>query len=178
MRPRRAAALLSVLLLTVIGACAPPDADVSDPASHDEPIELPYDEPPDYDSYDEYGDYEEDWGAPHPAEDELRDGTDPDDVGTRVGSICEDGSESDATGRGACSWHGGVDQWVLDDGTTIEDYEEPGYDDSSSYGEEDYFDDTSGDPCADYGDCYEDEGEYYDDYDYDPGEEDWRDDGW
>lgn len=29
----------------------------------------------------------------------------------RVGAVCEDGSRSDATGRGACSGHGGVDYW-------------------------------------------------------------------
>lgn len=30
----------------------------------------------------------------------------------RTGAICSDGSYSDATGRGACSWHGGVSQWL------------------------------------------------------------------
>lgn len=30
----------------------------------------------------------------------------------RVGAICRDGSRSSATGRGACSWHGGVSQWL------------------------------------------------------------------
>lgn len=30
---------------------------------------------------------------------------------TRSGAICNDGSYSSATGRGACSWHGGVAQW-------------------------------------------------------------------
>mgnify|MGYP006879035078 CR=1 FL=1 len=33
-------------------------------------------------------------------------------AGKRVGAVCEDGSRSSATGRGACSWHGGVDYWV------------------------------------------------------------------
>lgn len=31
-----------------------------------------------------------------------------------VGAICRDGSYSYATGRGACSWHGGVAQWVYE----------------------------------------------------------------
>jgi len=30
---------------------------------------------------------------------------------TRVGCRCEDGTFSAATGAGACSWHGGVDEW-------------------------------------------------------------------
>lgn len=33
-------------------------------------------------------------------------------TGGRVGAICRDGSRSSATGRGACSHHGGVAQWV------------------------------------------------------------------
>lgn len=32
--------------------------------------------------------------------------------GYRIGAICNDGSYSDATGRGACSWHGGVSEWL------------------------------------------------------------------
>lgn len=32
--------------------------------------------------------------------------------GTRIGAICRDGSRSYATGRGACSHHGGVDHWL------------------------------------------------------------------
>ena len=35
----------------------------------------------------------------------------------RVGAICNDGSESTATGRGACSHHGGVKCWKYSDGT-------------------------------------------------------------
>jgi antitoxin component YwqK of YwqJK toxin-antitoxin module len=31
----------------------------------------------------------------------------------RVGAICNDGTRSSATGRGACSWHGGVDHWLV-----------------------------------------------------------------
>lgn len=31
----------------------------------------------------------------------------------RVGAFCRDGTRSSATGRGACSWHGGVNQWIL-----------------------------------------------------------------
>jgi antitoxin component YwqK of YwqJK toxin-antitoxin module len=30
----------------------------------------------------------------------------------RTGAICNDGSRSSATGRGACSWHGGVQYWL------------------------------------------------------------------
>ena len=33
-------------------------------------------------------------------------------IPSRVGAICRDGSRSDATGRGACSHHGGVDYWL------------------------------------------------------------------
>jgi hypothetical protein len=33
-------------------------------------------------------------------------------VSYRTGAICRDGSRSLATGRGACSWHGGVARWV------------------------------------------------------------------
>ncbi len=32
--------------------------------------------------------------------------------GGRTGAICEDGTRSDATGRGACSHHGGVSSWL------------------------------------------------------------------
>lgn len=32
--------------------------------------------------------------------------------GGRVGAICRDGTRSYATGRGACSHHGGVDHWL------------------------------------------------------------------
>ncbi len=31
--------------------------------------------------------------------------------GRRIGALCRDGSRSGATGRGACSWHGGVAEW-------------------------------------------------------------------
>lgn len=30
----------------------------------------------------------------------------------RTGAVCKDGSRSSATGRGACSHHGGVSRWV------------------------------------------------------------------
>lgn len=33
--------------------------------------------------------------------------------GARIGAICRDGSRSSATGRGACSHHGGVAQWII-----------------------------------------------------------------
>lgn len=32
----------------------------------------------------------------------------------RTGAECHDGSYSSATGRGACSWHGGVYQWLYE----------------------------------------------------------------
>jgi hypothetical protein len=35
----------------------------------------------------------------------------------RIGATCRDGSESGATGRGACSHHGGVRCWKYSDGT-------------------------------------------------------------
>lgn len=31
----------------------------------------------------------------------------------RVGARCRDGTFSQATGRGACSWHGGVSEWLM-----------------------------------------------------------------
>ncbi len=37
--------------------------------------------------------------------------------GYRTGARCRDGSRSNATGRGACSWHGGVSCWYYSDGT-------------------------------------------------------------
>src|SRR6266567_3587253 len=35
----------------------------------------------------------------------------------RIGAICNDGTESTAMGRGACSHHGGVRCWKYSDGT-------------------------------------------------------------
>ena len=35
----------------------------------------------------------------------------------RIGAVCRDGSEGGATGRGACSHHGGVRCWKYSDGT-------------------------------------------------------------
>lgn len=35
----------------------------------------------------------------------------------RVGAVCNDGTISSATGRGACSHHGGVMCWKYSDGT-------------------------------------------------------------
>ncbi len=32
--------------------------------------------------------------------------------GARIGRICNDGTRSNATGRGACSHHGGVNHWL------------------------------------------------------------------
>lgn len=36
----------------------------------------------------------------------------PSSSGTRYGAICRDGTRSNATGRGACSHHGGVSMWL------------------------------------------------------------------
>jgi hypothetical protein len=38
-------------------------------------------------------------------------------VRQRVGAVCNDGSSSGATGRGACSHHGGVQCWKYSDGS-------------------------------------------------------------
>ncbi len=35
----------------------------------------------------------------------------------RIGALCNDGTESGATGSGACSHHGGVNCWLYSDGT-------------------------------------------------------------
>jgi hypothetical protein len=35
----------------------------------------------------------------------------------RIGAMCNDGTTSTATGRGACSHHGGVSCWLYSDGT-------------------------------------------------------------
>jgi hypothetical protein len=37
--------------------------------------------------------------------------------GYRIGAICNDGTQSNATGSGACSWHSGVMCWLYSDGT-------------------------------------------------------------
>lgn len=34
------------------------------------------------------------------------------DPSTRVGAVCSDGTRSSSTGNGACSGHGGVDEWI------------------------------------------------------------------
>ena len=39
----------------------------------------------------------------------------------RVGAICRDGSTSDATGRGACSWHRGVRTWLYEQPYWVEE---------------------------------------------------------
>jgi hypothetical protein len=36
--------------------------------------------------------------------------------GYRIGAICNDGTQSSATGSGACSYHGGVMCWFYSDG--------------------------------------------------------------
>ena len=38
---------------------------------------------------------------------------------TRVGAICKDGWISEATGPGACSWHGGVAKWRVQPDVTV-----------------------------------------------------------
>jgi hypothetical protein len=35
----------------------------------------------------------------------------------RMGAICNDGTQSSATGSGACSHHGGVSCWLYSDGS-------------------------------------------------------------
>ncbi|MCE7996911.1 MAG: hypothetical protein HEP71_33425 [Roseivirga sp.] len=37
----------------------------------------------------------------------------------RVGARCKDGSSSKATGRGACSRHGGVKEWKMEEKKTV-----------------------------------------------------------
>ena len=37
--------------------------------------------------------------------------------GYRIGAICNDGTQSSATGSGACSYHGGVMCWLYSDGS-------------------------------------------------------------
>jgi endonuclease YncB( thermonuclease family) len=37
----------------------------------------------------------------------------------RIGALCVDGTSSGATGRGACSWHGGVSCWKYNDGQCL-----------------------------------------------------------
>lgn len=37
----------------------------------------------------------------------------------RTGAKCCDGTNSTATGRGACSHHGGVKYWKMSDGTKV-----------------------------------------------------------
>ena len=39
--------------------------------------------------------------------------------GIRVGAVCNDGTRSDATGRGACSHHGGVAHWVYSESQNV-----------------------------------------------------------
>jgi hypothetical protein len=43
----------------------------------------------------------------------------------RIGAICNDDWESSATGRGACSHHGGVMCWEYSDGTCKSTYDDP-----------------------------------------------------
>ncbi|MFC2104370.1 SH3 domain-containing protein [Bacteroidota bacterium] len=37
----------------------------------------------------------------------------------RVGAVCKDGTRSSATGRGACSHHGGVSYWLTESKSTV-----------------------------------------------------------
>ena len=39
----------------------------------------------------------------------------------RTGARCRDGWHSDATGSGACSWHGGVAEWLYADDRVVHD---------------------------------------------------------
>jgi hypothetical protein len=41
----------------------------------------------------------------------------------RIGARCRDGWRSDATGSGACSWHGGVQEWLYADDRIVHDTE-------------------------------------------------------
>jgi hypothetical protein len=41
----------------------------------------------------------------------------PNNVRTRIGALCNDGTSSNATGSGACSHHGGVGCWKYNDGS-------------------------------------------------------------
>jgi len=41
----------------------------------------------------------------------------------RYGAICKDGSRSSATGRGACSHHGGVSTWLTRDRKSAQVYD-------------------------------------------------------
>lgn len=50
-------------------------------------------------------------------DDEDEGTTEEDEERYRIGAICNGGWESDATGRGACSHHGGVMCWKYSDGT-------------------------------------------------------------
>jgi hypothetical protein len=43
------------------------------------------------------------------------------DVPYRTGAMCQDGSQSRATGSGACSWHGGVAYWLSSETVTVID---------------------------------------------------------
>lgn len=37
----------------------------------------------------------------------------------RIGAVCRDGTRSTATGRGACSHHGGVSYWLTDEKKSV-----------------------------------------------------------
>ncbi len=43
--------------------------------------------------------------------------------GGRIGAICKDGTRSSATGRGACSHHGGVSRWLYSEKKIVEIFE-------------------------------------------------------
>lgn len=60
------------------------------------------------------------YSAPTPLPDVSADvvgGTEQVQRAFRIGARCADGWRSNATGRGACSWHGGVSCWRYSDGT-------------------------------------------------------------
>ncbi len=41
-------------------------------------------------------------------------------TGGRIGAVCKDGTRSSATGRGACSHHGGVSRWIYSEIKKVE----------------------------------------------------------
>lgn len=60
-------------------------------------------------------DYSTDMPDPLLRTDSIRQITPEEEKDLRVGAICADGTQSTATGRGACAGHGGVKQWIYKD---------------------------------------------------------------
>jgi hypothetical protein len=72
--------------------------------------------PPESPTQDDKGDYEIDLPDPLLRTDSNRHIRTPEEEKElRVGAICADGTQSTATGRGACAGHGGVKQWIYQD---------------------------------------------------------------